>query len=68
LACPEAPRLPEVIRLALTELERIDRDLVSYGKQLARAEANLNYDMVATYTAYLDRLLDDRLKLTKVPA
>jgi hypothetical protein len=59
---------PEVIRLALTELERIDRDLVSYGKQLARAEANLNYDMVATYTADIDRLLDDRLKLTKVPA
>jgi hypothetical protein len=54
--------------MALTELERIDRDLVSYGKQLARAEANLNYDMVATYTADIDRLLDDRLKLTTVDA
>jgi hypothetical protein len=57
-----------VIRLALTELERIDRDLVSYGKQLARAEANLDFNLVNIYTADIDRLLDDRLKLTSIDA
>ena len=52
-----------MIRVALTPLERIDRDLVQYGKQLARAEANLDFDMVTIYTADIDRLLDERLKL-----
>ena len=57
------PASKGVVDVALTDLEKIDRELVSYGKQLARAEANLDFDMITIYTADIDRLLDERLKL-----
>jgi hypothetical protein len=47
----------------VTEIERIDHYLAQTGMQLAKAEDNLDYEMVSLLTADIDRLLDRRSAL-----
>lgn len=50
--------------MGLTELEKIDRNLVEIGRCLTAAENRLDYEMVGHYSDDIDRLLDRRSELT----